>query len=472
MTLGSRAAAVLLAAVMVFTPVAMPSAVSASSQTDARASAKQAAQIEIVSFDALDAGIASQSVSVGNEESDITLPDKISGTDASGQTVSVPVTWKPDRAFSSQTPGDVFTFTAEIKSGYISSAVLPKITVRIKDATGLTISGLMTEQKNTAGKDLTDDIQISPAGTYDVELQMFQNGKWIRLETFTTDSSGYVVIKYPRQWYAQESSKWRVVVRSSGSSSDLVSSTVNVTAKRVYQTPGNYFKIHSSRIVLHGGGYTLRTGYMGLKVRRVNHYFGIGSHYWPRYTYTTKRYVKKFQRRHHLKATGNVNEATWLKMGFSRDSWYHLGSYTSPLKVSLTSTKKQCVEAMISRAYQYKGADYTVGASGTPSQGCDCSGLVMQCLYAAGIDPLPSSSVRHSHPGYEYESAKLFANKKLKKVSVSHLKRGDLVFYGNSSVYHIAIYLGHGRIIDSWPNHVKTHRLHFQPVMGARRVFA
>ena len=58
----------------------------------------------------------------------------------------------------------------------------------------------------------------------------------------------------------------------------------------------------------------------------------------------------------------------------------------------------------------------------------------MQCLYSVGINPLPTSAVRHSKPGYEYESRQLFKNRKLKKVKLKNIKRGDLVFYGGGIV--------------------------------------
>lgn len=44
---------------------------------------------------------------------------------------------------------------------------------------------------------------------------------------------------------------------------------------------------------------------------------------------------------------------------------------------------------MIRRAYDYLGNDYVIGASGAPGLGIDCSGLVMQALYAAGLDTSP-----------------------------------------------------------------------------------
>ena len=84
----------------------------------------------------------------------------------------------------------------------------------------------------------------------------------------------------------------------------------------------------------------------------------------------------------------------------------------------------------------------------------DCSGLIYQCLYAAGINPA-SNIVDHALAIYEYTSANLAADNRLGiEVASYDLQPGDLVFYaknGKSSVCHIAIYAGNGCIYDSWP---------------------
>ena len=131
-----------------------------------------------------------------------------------------------------------------------------------------------------------------------------------------------------------------------------------------------------------------------------------------------------------------------------------LDSYVTPVKTKLTATRKDLIEQMIATAESYLGTEYVVGAAGKPGTGIDCSGLVMQALYSIGIDPAPVSVVRHTQPGYEYESRNLWNLKTLK--TVSKPKRGDLVFYKNSSgvIIHVAIYLGNNRVIESWPEKV------------------
>lgn len=163
-------------------------------------------------------------------------------------------------------------------------------------------------------------------------------------------------------------------------------------------------------------------------------------------------------------------------MGFSETSWSRPGAYVSPIQVNPSSTKKEHIEAMIRTAKKYLGSDYVVGASGKPSQGADCSGLVMQGLYAAGVDPYPVSCVRHSKAGYEYESRNLWTNKKFKSIPYTKKQRGDLIFYKGrgGAIIHVAIYLGNGKVIESWPNKVVIWPIknsHRSMVAGVKRVF-
>lgn len=113
-----------------------------------------------------------------------------------------------------------------------------------------------------------------------------------------------------------------------------------------------------------------------------------GKNYYNQATYNA---VKNFQRHHGLKATGNVNLKTWQKMGFSKKSWYGIDSYVAPLKAKAWQGRKAHIEAMINQAYKYMGKPWLVGCSSSPAYGVDCSGLVMQGLYAGGISPVPTS---------------------------------------------------------------------------------
>lgn len=227
---------------------------------------------------------------------------------------------------------------------------------------------------------------------------------------------------------------------------------------RRYQNPSQYYQITDS-ITLTGGGYSLSYGYEGVKVMKVIQKLGLGSGIGMGgafYGNSVKSAVANFQRRNGLVATGNVDLLTWIKMGFNQIQWEQWGAYVSPLKVNADSSRSQHIEAMISTAYSYLGTPYVIGAAGPPGTGIDCSGLVMQGLYAAGMDISPINPVRHASPGYEYESRNMWASSKFKRVPYSQRQRGDLIFYqsGSGVVIHVAIYLGNNTVIESWPNKV------------------
>lgn len=337
---------------------------------------------------------------------------------------------------------------------------------------------------------VTDKVTVENAGAREVRLQWKnpETGKWSTLKSFnTTDAEKQEInIIYPSKWWYTEKTTWRMYVKGNDDYSKYISDEIVITSKRYYQNPSKYLQINDEIRLSKTGGYTLKKGYMGLKVQKVNQYFGIGDSNWPRYTSTTRSCVKSFQRNHGLKVTGNVNKATWLKMGkvrksrkgsagyFTSKNWYRLGAYVYPMKIDRTYSRKQCVNRFIKTAYQYKGKPYVVGAAGSPKEGADCSGLVMQCMYSCGINPEPVSCVRHSKPGYEYESRNLYKTKKLKHISWKNRKRGDLIFYKNyyGTIIHVGIYLGNNKIIHSWPDKVRVSSVYgWGNIAGVRRVF-
>lgn len=227
---------------------------------------------------------------------------------------------------------------------------------------------------------------------------------------------------------------------------------------RRYQNPSQYYQIKDS-ISISGGGYNLSYGYEGIKVRKVIQRLGLGNGVGMGgafYGNNVINAVKNFQKSHGLSQTGIVDLLTWMKMGFSQTEWEAWGAYVSPIRVNENSTRNQHIEAMINRAYDYLGNDYVIGASGAPGLGIDCSGLVMQALYAAGLDTSPINPVSHAQPGHEYESRNMWASSKFKHVPYGQRQRGDLIFYQSSNgvVIHVAIYLGNNQVIEAWPNKV------------------
>ena len=251
-------------------------------------------------------------------------------------------------------------------------------------------------------------------------------------------------------------------------SGQYLTADTNASQKvKAYQNPKKYHQVHYTQIKPYGKvGYNLYRGYEGIKTWKVMHRMGTwaGKNYYNQATYNA---VKKFQRRHHLKATGNVNEKTWVKMGFSKKSWRSIDSYIAPLKAQAWDSRKVHINAMIKQAYKYMGKPWLAGCSSSPSYGIDCSGLAMQAMYAGGISPIPTSSIGHAHPGNEWNSRNLWADKKLKRVPYSKRQRGDLVFYyqpGTHTIWHVAILISKNRVIESWPPKVMV-----QPIVNGQR---
>ena len=85
--------------------------------------------------------------------------------------------------------------------------------------------------------------------------------------------------------------------------------------------------------------------------------------------------------------------------------------------------------AALRYAYAQLGKPYQFGGAGPNS--FDCSGLTMRAWGTAGV------SLSHSSSAQQYEG---------RRVSLSALQPGDLVFWGNPA-YHVAIYIGGGRVI-------------------------
>jgi cell wall-associated NlpC family hydrolase len=102
------------------------------------------------------------------------------------------------------------------------------------------------------------------------------------------------------------------------------------------------------------------------------------------------------------------------------------------------------------------GDRYVFGSAGMVTW--DCSGLTMRAYQAAGVS-LPHSSAAQSRMG--------------KKVSLSSLKPGDLLFFGRP-VSHVGIYLGGGKMVHAprSGSRVKvaaSGSLGRKPLVGARR---
>lgn len=268
-------------------------------------------------------------------------------------------------------------------------------------------------------------------------------------------------------WYLQEVNPGTAIDFKRNGTQTIGIRTFQVDQGNVTET-SNYYNLQTD-IDLPSGGYRLSGGSnysIGLKVMYVTRYLAnagyLSSNYYNynRYDDATAAAVAQFQRDHGLYVDGIVGEQTWTAMGYSSEDFYNLGDYTADLKVpAYGSDRSAYVDAMINTAQEYaqSGTSYSDGASGRPGTYVDCSGLIFQCLYAAGINP-SVNIVDHARVVYEYTSRNL-GNDARMGVAVGSAERGDLVFYGNGNgINHVGIYAGNGMIYDSTPGNGVKYR--------------
>lgn len=151
-------------------------------------------------------------------------------------------------------------------------------------------------------------------------------------------------------------------------------------------------------------------------------------------------------------------------------------NYVHPCTVSANATREQCIEAFIAVAYEYMnaGTRWVDNNCGRPGTTVDCSGLVMEGLYAAGMD-LTGVAGGDYNPYSKYYWNHSFANtwrtnQTFQPVSINSIERGDIIYWDG----HVAIYLGNGQIIESTSvaSNVRVRSLYAQNlILGAARPF-
>lgn len=154
-----------------------------------------------------------------------------------------------------------------------------------------------------------------------------------------------------------------------------------------------------------------------------------------------------------------VAASTPSKIGYQNDSrFYQVSSwnvwvpgsgafgYATPSRISIDATREDCVEAMIGRAMEYLGTPYKWDYSCAPGVGVDCAGLVMQALYATGMDLGYFNPWDHYYtPGHDHYANDMWYSDKFMHVNWNDRQRGDLICWPG----HIAIYLGNDQIIEA-----------------------
>ncbi|MDM8299840.1 RICIN domain-containing protein [Collinsella tanakaei] len=121
--------------------------------------------------------------------------------------------------------------------------------------------------------------------------------------------------------------------------------------------------------------------------------------------------------------------------------------YATSSKIGWKATRQDCVNAMITRSMDYLNTPYIWDYSCAPGVGVDCAGLVMQALYATGMDLSPMNPWDHYYtPGHDQYANYMWTNGRFQKVSWSNRQPGDIV----SSAGHVQIYIGSNKIIEAY----------------------
>ncbi len=166
----------------------------------------------------------------------------------------------------------------------------------------------------------------------------------------------------------------------------------------------------TSVVTLHWGstGYYVKAAQRVLRIPQTS-----------RFDARTLAAVKNFQRIKHLKIDGYLGPVTWRALG-----GFPGGRTSAPAPTPSKSTSN-----IVSIAKRYTGVPYVWGGS-TP-RGFDCSGFTSYVYRQAG----------HSLPRTAASQARFVKR-------ISNPRAGDLVFNG-SPAYHVGIYVGGGKMIDS-----------------------
>lgn len=121
--------------------------------------------------------------------------------------------------------------------------------------------------------------------------------------------------------------------------------------------------------------------------------------------------------------------------------------YRTESRIPFDATRMDCVNAMITRAMDYLNTPYIWDYSCAPGVGVDCAGLVMQSLYACGMDLSPMNPWDHYYtPGHDQYANQMRASSRFMHVSFESRQPGDLIL----SSGHVSIYLGNDKIIEAF----------------------
>jgi len=161
-------------------------------------------------------------------------------------------------------------------------------------------------------------------------------------------------------------------------------------------------------------------------------------------------------------------QGEWVKISLDGEDAYVKAEYVTveeKLDTAITMTELLYGEGvtdvrvdLCEYAKQFIGNPYVWGGTSL-TKGADCSGFVMSVFKHFGI------SLSHSSKAQAGEGT---------KISLSELKPGDLVFYGNKSgtINHVAIYIGNGQVVhaSSPKTGIRTSKYNYRTPVKAVRV--
>lgn len=161
-----------------------------------------------------------------------------------------------------------------------------------------------------------------------------------------------------------------------------------------------------------------------------------------------------------------VMENGWIKFLLDDEEAYVSGEYVDVeerLEKAVTLTELLYGQGvsdvrvdLVQYAKQYVGNPYVWGGVSL-TKGADCSGFTLSIFKKYGVS-LPHHAASQAQMG--------------KKVSMSEIQPGDLVFYAkNGSINHVAIYIGNGQVIhaSSPKTGIKISSVNYRTPAWARR---
>lgn len=127
--------------------------------------------------------------------------------------------------------------------------------------------------------------------------------------------------------------------------------------------------------------------------------------------------------------------------------------YRTESRIPYNATRNQIVNAIVTRALEYVGTPYIWDYSCAPGVGVDCAGLVMQALYAAGMDLSPMNPWDHYYSAGHDQYANYMRNYgRFQRVSFADRQPGDLILTNG----HVSLYIGGDRIVEAYSPRVGT----------------